>query len=129
MAHDRAGEVGACCGRLPRSLRLAKLLDSSFRVPGTGFRFGWDPLIGLIPVVGDALSFGLGSLIVIDAWRLGVRRRVLARMVVNLIADFLVGTAPVVGDAADFFVKANRANARLLRRELGMDEAVVVNRG
>jgi hypothetical protein len=106
---------------LPRSLRLAKLLDAKFVVPGTAFRFGIDPLIGLVPVVGDALAFGLGSLIVIDAWRLGVRRRTLARMVLNLGVDWVVGSVPLVGDAADFFIKPNRANARLLKRELGIE--------
>jgi hypothetical protein len=102
-------------------LRLARLLDSKFAFPGTTFRFGLDPIIGLLPVVGDAVAFGLGSLIVIDAWRLGVRRRVLARMVLNLGVDWLIGLLPVVGDAADFFVKPNRANARLLMRELGLE--------
>ncbi|MEA5614831.1 DUF4112 domain-containing protein [Nodularia spumigena] len=106
---------------LPRSLRLAKLLDAKFVVPGTTFRFGIDPLIGLIPVAGDAIAFGLGSLIVIDAWRLGVRKRILARMVLNLGVDWLIGSMPVVGDAADFVIKPNRANARLLKRELGID--------
>lgn len=108
---------------LPRSLRLAKLLDSKFLLPGTTFRFGIDPLIGLVPVVGDTLAFAIGSLIVLDAWRLGVRKRILARMLLNLGVDWLIGLLPVVGDAADFVVKPNRANARLLKRELGIDPA------
>lgn len=104
---------------LPRSLRLARALDSKFLIPGTGFRFGIDPIIGLIPVVGDTISFALGMLIVTDAVRLGVRRRVIARMLLNLIVDWIVGSIPLIGDAADFFIKPNRANARLLARELG----------
>jgi hypothetical protein len=102
---------------LPRSLRLARALDSKFLVPGTGFRFGIDPIIGLIPVVGDAISFAMGMVIVTDAWRLGARRRVLARMGLNLLVDWVIGSIPVIGDAADFFIKPNRANAALLTRE------------
>lgn len=78
-------------------------------------------MIGLVPVVGDTLAFVLGSLIVVDAWRLGVRKRILTRMMLNLGADWLIGLVPVVGDVADFFIKPNRANARLLKRELGID--------
>lgn len=103
--------------RLPRSLRLAALLDSQFEIPALGVRFGLDPVIGLIPGVGDAISFALGLIIVHDAHRLGARRRVVARMVVNLLGDLLIGTLPVVGDVADFFIRPNRANAELLRRE------------
>lgn len=102
---------------LPRSLRLARALDSKFLVPGTGFRFGIDPIIGLVPVVGDTISFALGMLIVSDAVRLGARRRVLARMIVNLVVDWIIGSIPLIGDAADFFIKPNRANAALLARE------------
>lgn len=102
---------------LPRSQRLATLLDSQFVVPGTGYRFGLDPILGLVPGIGDAISLAVGLVIVHDAWRLGARKRVLGRMALNLGVDWVVGTIPVVGDAADFFIKPNRANADLLTRE------------
>lgn len=102
---------------LPRSLRLARALDSKFLIPGTGFRFGIDPILGLIPVVGDTISFALGMIIVADAMKLGARRRVLARMGLNLVVDWIIGSIPLIGDAADFFIKPNRANAALLARE------------
>ena len=101
----------------PRTLRLARLLDAKFRLPGTTFTFGIDPLLGLIPGIGDAISFLLGAAIVFEARRLGCRRRVLLRMLANLLVDAGIGTIPIVGDALDFFIKPNAANAALLAAE------------
>ncbi|MEZ6233351.1 MAG: DUF4112 domain-containing protein [Phycisphaerales bacterium] len=102
---------------LPRSLALAAWLDSRFRIPGTRIRFGWDSIIGLVPVVGDTVATGLGALIVADAVRLGVRRRAIAQMGANLAIDWVLGLVPVVDVVADVAFKANKRNARLLRRE------------
>jgi hypothetical protein len=102
---------------LPHSLRLADLLDAKFEMPILGIRFGIDPIIGLVPVLGDTISLVLGLAIVRDAWRLNARKRVIARMLVNLGLDWLVGQVPILGDAADFFIKPNKANAALLQRE------------
>ncbi len=102
---------------LPHSLRLAALLDSKFEIPALKLRFGLDPLIGLIPGIGDTISLVLGMLIVFDARRLGARKRVLGRMVWNLTVDWVIGTIPLIGDVADFFIRPNQANAELLRRE------------
>ena len=102
---------------LPRSLALAKWLDSRYRVPGTRIRFGWDSILGLVPVVGDTVATGLGALIVGDAVRMGVRKRVIARMGANLAMDWLLGLVPVVDVIADVAFKANNRNAVLLHRE------------
>lgn len=102
---------------LPRVLRLAKVLDTRFRLPGTSLRFGIDPLLGLVPGLGDAIGLVLGSLIVFEARRLGCDRRVLLRMVANLLIDAGIGTIPIVGDVLDFFIKPNAANAALLSAE------------
>lgn len=102
---------------IPRSLKLARLLDAKYRFPGTRFRFGIDPLLGFLPVIGDTISFGMGLIIVFDARRLGVRRIVLARMLLNLSADWIIGSVPLLGNVLDFFMKPNRANARMLMRE------------
>jgi hypothetical protein len=95
---------------------LAWLLDNSIPIPGTGRRIGLDALIGLVPGLGDILSGGLGILIV----GRGVQRRlppiVIARMFANVALDFVVGAVPVIGDAFDFWYKANARNIRLLRR-------------
>lgn len=100
---------------IPKSLRLANTLDSKFEV--LGVRFGIDPIIGLVPVLGDTITLILGLSIVRDAWKHRARKRILARMLFNLGVDWLVGQVPVLGDIADFFIRPNARNAELLRRE------------
>lgn len=99
--------------------RLTYWLDDRFRVPGTGFRVGLDGLVGLVPGVGDVATNALTAYIVYRAWRLGIPRSVLLRMLGNLGIDTVVGIVPVAGDLLDFGFKANRRNVRLLRRHLG----------
>ncbi|HEV8345191.1 MAG TPA: DUF4112 domain-containing protein [Vicinamibacterales bacterium] len=97
-----------------RSLR--RLLDDAFRVPGTSLRFGWDPLIGLIPWAGDVLTAVLSCAIILQAHHLGVPRVVQLRMVMNVAIDVIVGVIPVFGDVADVFWKSNAKNFALLER-------------
>ena len=94
--------------------RLATLLDSEFRVPGTRFRFGLDGLVGLLPGIGDAAGLAISSYIVLEAWRLGAPPAILTRMVVNLALDTAVGSVPIAGDLFDMAWKANRRNVNLL---------------
>lgn len=104
--------------------KLATLLDSAYRVPGTNFRVGWDSLLGLIPGVGDAVT-GLASAAILGyAWKLGVRKRVLARMLANVGVDVAVGAIPVVGEIFDATFKANNRNVALIERELGSAKRV-----
>lgn len=94
---------------------LSTILDSSIPLGKSGYRIGIDPLLGLIPGIGDSLSALAGSYIVIEAARLGASRLTLGRMMVNLGFDALVGGIPVLGDLFDFTFKANRRNLQLLR--------------
>ena len=96
--------------------RLAALFDSAFRIPGTRVRFGLDPILGLVPGVGDMASPVLALLLIWQATRQRVPKPVLARMVVNALVDAGVGAIPVVGDAFDFVWKANDWNLALLER-------------
>ena len=98
--------------------RLANLLDAQFGIPGTRLRLGLDALIGLIPGVGDAVTAAPAIYIIHRAERLGAPGHVLARMVVNLLADTLIGAIPLVGDLFDIGFKANRRNVSLLKRHL-----------
>jgi hypothetical protein len=107
---------------LRRLEALGSLLDSRFRLPG-GFRFGLDPLIGLVPGVGDGISAIVSLYIVLEAYRLGASRGALARMLLNVGLDLGVGIIPIIGDVADFAFKSNRRNLDLLRRHLGRDKA------
>ena len=99
---------------LQRLERLARLLDSEFRVPGTRFRFGLDGLVGLLPGVGDAAGLAISSYIVLEAWRLGAPAHILVRMIANLVVDSAVGSVPIAGDLFDMAWKANSRNMNLL---------------
>ena len=100
-----------------RSLReLKRLLDEVFRVPGTSIRFGWDPIIGLVPLVGDVLTALMSCAIVLQAHHMRVPKVVQLRMLLNVAVDVLVGAVPIVGDVADVFWKSNTKNFALLER-------------
>jgi len=94
---------------------LAFYLDGLFRVPGTGWRFGLDALIGLVPNVGDTLTSFASFYILVAGVRYGVPKITLLRMAFNIAVDYLVGSIPVIGDAFDFVWKANRMNMNLIR--------------
>ena len=96
--------------------RWSHRLDSVSTVPGTRFRFGWDPLIGLIPGAGEVVSASFGALVLYRSLRLGVPRVVMLRMVLNVLVDLAVGAIPVLGDLLDFAWKSNDMNFALLVR-------------
>jgi hypothetical protein len=102
---------------------LAWLLDSSIRVPGTGFTIGLDALIGLVPVVGDLVGVFLSGYIVREAAALGVPRSMLLRMAFNVALEGLVGMIPLAGDVFDAAYKANQRNVRLLNAWLDAPRA------
>ncbi|MDQ3879639.1 MAG: DUF4112 domain-containing protein [Chloroflexota bacterium] len=98
---------------------LAHLLDETFALPGTGWRFGLEAIIGLVPVVGDLVSAGLGGLLIVRALQFGLPRIVVARMAFNTLLDLAVGAIPFIGDLFDFVYKSNRRNIDLFRRYAG----------
>jgi hypothetical protein len=102
--------------RLTALRRAAELLDSAFVVPGTNYRIGLDPIIGLIPMVGDLASplFTIGLLW--QAYDLSLPKVVQLRMIFNAAIDALIGAIPVAGDLFDFGWKSNQMNLALLER-------------
>jgi hypothetical protein len=96
---------------------LAAVLDDIFHIPGTGIRFGLDPIVGLVPGLGDVITGLLSFLIVFTAWRRGLAKVTVMRMVANIAIDTLLGSIPVVGDVFDTVWKSNRMNYKLLVRE------------
>ena len=94
---------------------LALIMDEFIRVPGTKFKFGLDPLIGLFPGLGDTSSALVSAFALIQAARLGVPKILLARMSVNILINELVGIVPVVGDAFSFWFKSNARNYQIIR--------------
>ena len=102
--------------RIDALRKVAHLLDSAFVVPGTSMRIGLDPIVGLVPALGDLISplFTLG--ILWQARELGIPKVVQLRMVFNVAIDTVVGLMPVLGDLFDFAWKANDMNMALLER-------------
>lgn len=97
------------------------LLDSAFRVPGTNLTFGLDPLLGLIPVLGDLTTPIFAALLLLHAVRLRIPKIVQLRMLMNAAIDLVIGVVPVVGDVFDFGWKANVRNLALLERHAHPD--------
>ena len=104
---------------LGRLRALSHLLDSSIRIPVLGYRIGLDPLVGLIPGVGDAIMLLPAGYIIFEAYRLGLPKATLARMVANIGLETLFGTVPIIGDVFDATFKANTRNLYLLERHVG----------
>lgn len=102
--------------RLERMRAFSRLLDTAFQLPG-GFRIGIDPLIGLVPGIGDVIATGLSIWLIYDAARLGIRKRILALMTFNVIVEAAVGVFPIVGDIFDAVWKANVRNMRLVEKD------------
>jgi hypothetical protein len=97
---------------------LSYWTDSVFEVPGLGWRFGLDPLIGLVPVLGDLATTAMSFYILSLAAYFQVPRSTLARMGLNVAIDYVVGSIPLVGNVFDFAWKANQRNVTLLERAL-----------
>lgn len=94
---------------------LAKLMDAQFKIPGTDIRFGLDGLIGLIPGAGDLSTFAVSGYMLWIMANNGASGYVLARMVLNVVIDAVVGAIPIIGDLFDIAFKANIRNMRLMQ--------------
>ncbi len=95
---------------------LAKILDTTVKIPGTPFYVGLDPLLGLIPGIGDMIANLIGTVILILAARLRVPQIVIARMSLNLLINGTVGAVPILGDLFSIWFRSHARNAELLRR-------------
>lgn len=92
---------------------LTKLLDNQFSI--LGFKFGLDPLIGVIPWIGDAITFALSGYIIWVGYKMNIPQEKLVKMVQNAVTDLVLGIIPVVGDVSDFVYKSNSKNMKILR--------------
>lgn len=100
-----------------QSIKLwARLLDSQFSFLGTKYRFGIDPLMNLFPFLGSFTGFIAGGVMVVMAMQAGASGKVIIRMLLNIMVDYLFGSIPIAGQIFDFFYKANNRNVRLLER-------------
>ena len=95
---------------------LAKILDTTVKIPGTPFYVGLDPLLGLIPGIGDMIANLIGTVILILAARLRVPQIVITRMSLNLLINGTIGAVPIIGDLFSIWFRSHARNAELLRR-------------
>jgi Domain of unknown function (DUF4112) len=125
---ESQGKLGRMTAELPigtdatavrrRIEALEQLLEGAFVIPGLNMRVGFDAVLGLIPVAGDAIAAGLGLYLVWEAKNLGLPRWQLWRMAANVGIDGLIGAVPVAGDLFDFVYKSNTRNLRIVRKHL-----------
>ncbi|WP_296621654.1 DUF4112 domain-containing protein [Marivirga sp.] len=93
--------------------RISQLLDSKFRIPSTSIKFGIDPLIGLIPGLGDLSSYLVSLMLIYNIRKNGASGKLLTKMLINVSIDAIFGAIPVLGAVFDFWYKANDRNLRL----------------
>lgn len=124
-SHDHATRRRSIAEARQRLERLAKLLDSALRIPGTQIRFGADSALNLIPGAGTVVAQGMSAYLIWEARRLGVPNRMMARMIGNLLVDSAISAVPVVGWVGDVFFKANLKNMSLLREHLDREGQVL----
>lgn len=93
--------------------RIAHIMDNKYEL--FGFRFGLDPLLNLVPYVGDIIGFVVGTYLVVIMAKNGVSTKVIIKMFLNVVADLIIGGIPIIGKVADFFFKGNQRNVDLLK--------------
>ncbi|KAK5137270.1 hypothetical protein LTR08_000240 [Meristemomyces frigidus] len=106
---------------------LARVRKSAYRLDMClfnlfGIRFGWEAVIGLVPMAGDAVGVAMAYLLFTQCCKIegGLPSNVKTRMMINIALDFVVGLVPFIGDLADAYFKCNTKNLRLL--EVYLDE-------
>ena len=114
VSRARAGSAESLEADLEKVRRLAKLLDAEFEIGGV--KYGWDAIVGLVPIVGDLAMALVGVYPIIIARKHKLGRVVQTRMAMNLLIDWAAGEIPLVGDAFDVAFKANLKNAKLLEK-------------
>ncbi|WP_013320392.1 DUF4112 domain-containing protein [Gloeothece verrucosa] len=119
---DKNTNISKLTKKLTHLRNLSNLLDNAILIPGTSYRIGIDPIIGLIPGAGDYLGTALSAYIVIQAALMGASKPTLSKMALNIILDTLVGTVPILGDFVDVTWKANTKNLELLEENLHLTQ-------
>lgn len=94
---------------------VSYLMDEQFKLPGTKFRFGVDPLINIFPVVGDMTGFLISAAMLLAIARHGASSKLVVLMSINIIIDSVIGPIPVIGHVFDFFFKSNTRNLKLIQ--------------
>ncbi len=103
---------------LKRLRQISHLLDNAIAIPGSDFRIGLDPILGILPGGGDIVTGLMSVYIVFEAAKMGLPAATLGRMGFNILLDTLTGTIPIIGDFFDVTWKANSQNVALLEKHL-----------
>lgn len=109
--------------RDPAALRkrvetLEIILERSFTIPGINRPVGLDAIVGLVPVVGDAITAVMGAYIIWEARNLGMSKWQIWRMIGNLSVDTALGAIPLAGDAFDLLFRSNTRNLKIIKKHL-----------
>jgi len=110
-----ASKEVALTGQLRWVEQIASVMDNKFKIPGTNFRFGLDPILNFIPFAGDLSGFLVSAALIYVMGKNGVSRKVLILMAVNISVDAAIGAIPILGQISDFYIKANTRNIKLLK--------------
>ena len=97
--------------------RINHIMDNAFEVPVIHKRIGIDPLIGLLPGIGDVAA-AIVSLIFVWRASMVMKKRTTCHMICNILIDMVIGSIPIVGDAFDFYFKCNQRNLKLFERRM-----------
>ena len=103
---------------LKRIRRIANLLDSAIGIPGTKWRIGLDPILGLIPGGGDLITAGISAYIIYLSARFGLGKKEIGKMVKNVALETILGSFPLIGDIFDAYFKANLRNLEILENQI-----------
>ena len=95
--------------------RLVYLLDEQFRIPGTKFRFGLDPIMNLVPFLGDMTGFVISAGLLLTMAKKGAGNKLVVLMSINILLDATIGAIPFLGQVFDFYFKANSRNLNLMK--------------
>lgn len=107
--------------KLLRLKLLSERLDNSIKIPGTNQKIGIDPIIGLIPILGDFIGVIFSTYIMYSGIKMGVSSKIVKKMATNLAIEFIIGSIPIIGDIFDALWKANKRNVELI------EEATIEN--
>jgi hypothetical protein len=107
---------------LNRIRKFSRLMDSAFSIPGTKFRIGLDPIIGLVPGAGDIVDTAFSAYLIYLATRFNIPQKTLGKMIYNISLEAVIGSVPLVGDIFDAFYKSNMRNLALLEEHLEVVE-------
>ena len=103
---------------LNRIRKVSRLMDTAIGIPGTKFRIGLDPILGLLPGAGDLVGMGLSVYILVLAARFRLPGTVMRGMILNVALEGVLGSVPLIGDIFDAFFKANIRNLAILEQHL-----------